>query len=447
MSPPFRLPRLFPAALLLLLACAQTPIVVGSGGSSGSGGIVGGTGGGTTGTGGAAVVGTGGSGPVTVTKPPSSYPHNSAGATFPYPQGHGFARCPLPAYNTDTIATAYNNWKAKFYQVGTCPAPCGRVIRPEMNGDIVSEGIAYGMLIGVYMNDKSMFDGLWVFAQSKFNGNGLMNWNIGSGGNVIGAGSASDADEDMAWALLMAGAQWGGSYNAAAVTLINNIWNREVEQGSNVLKPGDSFGGSGQTNPSYFAPSYYRVFAKVTGNNGWMSVVESSYAILGLASGSFGLVPNWSNSQGVGVAAPSPSDTNGAYFGYDACRTPWRIALDYCENGEQRAKTYLDKIASFYAAQAPIGLGTIEDGYTAAGTKPPTTLGANAAGMAFFGPGGVAALPGGHQEFLTMVTQALQSNTTDPSKMSISGVFTYYQASWGVLSLLPLSGNFWNMVP
>jgi hypothetical protein len=37
-------------------------------------------------------------------------------------------------------------------------------------------------------------------------------------------------------ALLMAGAQWGGTYKASAVTLINAIWDKEVESGSNVLK-------------------------------------------------------------------------------------------------------------------------------------------------------------------------------------------------------------------
>ena len=48
-----------------------------------------------------------------------------------------------------------------------------------------------------------------------------------------------------------------------------------------VLKPGGNFGGANQTNPSYFAPSYYRVFAKVTPGHNWMAVVDSSYTILG----------------------------------------------------------------------------------------------------------------------------------------------------------------------
>ena len=38
-------------------------------------------------------------------------------------------------------------------------------MRPENSNDTVSEGIGYGMLIGVYMNDQPMFDKLWAYAQ------------------------------------------------------------------------------------------------------------------------------------------------------------------------------------------------------------------------------------------------------------------------------------------
>jgi endo-1,4-beta-D-glucanase Y len=93
-------------------------------------------------------------------KDPSSYPQNSAGAKYPYPQGHAFAHCTFPNYDTDKVALAYTNWKTKFFQGG-------RVIRPENSNDTVSEGIAYGMLIGVFMNDKPLFDALWTYAQSK----------------------------------------------------------------------------------------------------------------------------------------------------------------------------------------------------------------------------------------------------------------------------------------
>ena len=39
-----------------------------------------------------------------------------------------------------------------------------------------------------------------------------------------------------------------------------------VEPGTYVIKPGDTWGGTSCTNPSYFAPAWYRIFADFTGN-------------------------------------------------------------------------------------------------------------------------------------------------------------------------------------
>ncbi|MEP7052299.1 MAG: glycosyl hydrolase family 8 [Pseudomonadota bacterium] len=391
-----------------------------------------GSGGGGTGTAGSPAAGSPGS--VIVMNPPSAYPQNTAGAKFPYPQGHASTHCTFPVYSTDVVATAYSNWKAKFVQGG-------RVVRPENSNDTVSEGIAYGMLIGAFMNDQPLFDALWTYAQSKRDSNGLMNWHLDASGNLMdGGGGATDADEDMAYSLLMASAQWGGTYKDAAVTLINAIWDKEVESGSNVLKPGDNFGGSSQTNPSYFAPSYYRAFAKATPAHAWAAVVESSYTILTAASGANGLVPNWVNSSGAGVNGPG-NDANGQYYGYDACRTPFRIALDYCATGEPRAKAYLDKLVTFMNTAGGARLVGLKDGYTSAGANPPGTLGDNGAGMAFYAPVGVAATIGGHDAVASGVYTSLAINTAK----STSPSFTYFHGSWGVLSLLAMSGNFWDM--
>jgi endo-1,4-beta-D-glucanase Y len=374
-------------------------------------------------------------------KDPSTYPQNTAGAAFPYPQGHPSSYCTLAVYNTDVVAQAYNNWKSRFYDATT-----GRVMRPENSNDTVSEGIGYGMLIGVYMNDQPMFDKLWAYAKSHFDGNGLMNWKITSAGATAsdGAGSATDGDEDMAWALIMAGKQWNSAtYTNDAKTLINNVRSHALD--GTTLKPGENFGGASETNPSYFAPSYYRAFARVTGDATWMSVLDQSYTILANASGSYGLVPNWVNSSGGGVTGPS-GDGSGPFFGYDACRTPFRIAMDYCETGEPRAKAYLDKIVGFYAMTAPTAINMLKDGYTTTGTDPSTALGNYSAGMAFYGPAGVGAMAEPQEAFVKMAYSGLMNQTTGGA-MNVSGVFTYYNASWGVLSLLAMSGNFWDMAP
>jgi endo-1,4-beta-D-glucanase Y len=376
---------------------------------------------------------------MTVMNPPGSY-QQTAGAANPYPQNHASANCAYPVYNTDDPYNAYANWKTKFFD-GT------KVIRPENGNDTVSEGIGYGMLLAVFVNDQTTFDALWAFAKSHNDGHGLMTWCVpGSGsGSCSGGGSATDGDEDMAFALLMASKQWSSkaSYATDATALINAIMMYEVD-GSNVIKPGDNFGGASEMNPSYLAPSYYRAFAKATGNSKWMDVMNESYTIIAAASGQYGLVPNWATSSGTGINGPT-SDGSGPNFGYDACRTPFRIGIDYCWNGETRAKTYAGLIAGFYASKAPNGsVATINDGYTPAGANPSGALGDYPAGMSFTGPGGVAAMASGQTAFRDLVYKTVWADTTQGA-MKISGTFTYYNASWGVLSLLAMTGNFWDM--
>ena len=90
---------------------------------------------------------------------------------------------------------------------------------------------------------------------------------------------------------------------------------------------------------AYIAPAFYRIFAAYTGNTRWTTILDKSYTLLASAqNATSGLVPDWS----VG------NRTNTTY-GYDATRTPFRIALDYCWNGDTRAKTFIQKMGMFFA--------------------------------------------------------------------------------------------------
>ena len=361
------------------------------------------------------------------------------GVNFPFPQSRA-NHCALPtklacvgAQNTQ-VGAAYTRWKATFV-TATGAGNGFRVNRgtPD-NNDTVSEGIAYGMLFGAYLADKPTFDGLWAYAKVHFNNHGLMNWKINADGNVAGNGQngATDADEDMAWALLMADKQWGGAYLSDATTLINSIYTNEVEGGSFVLKPGDALGGSSMMNPSYLAPSYYREFAKVTGQAGWLQVVEKSYAILSAAANpQTGLVPDWCTSSG------APTADHSANYSYDACRTPYRIALDYCQNAEPRALAYAHKVVGFFATATP---NAIKDGYTLAGVATGKSFGA----MSFMAPMSVAATADPDGKFMQFAAQG-QGALASKSQSQDGGAYSYYNASWGLLGMLTLSGNFSNL--
>ena len=296
-------------------------------------------------------------------------------------------------------------------------SPC-RVERPENNNDTVSEGIGYGMLIAVYMNDRPTFDGLWGYAKQHLDVSGLMNWHLNPDGSIAsgGTGSATDADEAIAWALLMASGQWAsGSYyddgkKMAAAILSNSV------AGDGMLKPGDQWGSSDKTFPDYFAPSYFRVFKQVSGSDNWDIVIRRNYEILAQVSGQYGLVPDSTSGTTYDLSAT---------YKYDACRTPWRIGMDYCFYGTPEAKTYLDKIGAFFDGQ---GVANIGDGYSLTGSK--TSSFGN---MAFIGPAGVAGMSG----FPKLLDDAFNYGAAGNG-----GTTGYFQQSLRVITMLMMSGNF-----
>jgi endo-1,4-beta-D-glucanase Y len=369
-------------------------------------------------------------------------------AAFPFPQDRRSARCQYPAaLKTADVVAGYEKWKKDLL---TSEGAGGflRVKRPDSPNAIDtsnSEGMAYGMLIAVYLNDQPTFDAFWQYVGLHLNANGLMDWEISPTGSVTsnGSGAASDGDEDMAWALVMADKQWGRgnlpkSYLDYAKALIDAMWEHEVDHNAgDVLLPGDSWGGDAALNPSYFAPAYYRVFGAVTGKTAeWNRVVASSYDVieksLNAANGNTtnGLVPAWCDANGV----PKVPFANGpTHFQLDACRTPFRIGQDYCWFGEPRAKAYLDKINAFYDG---IGAANIVDGYDLDGTPRPqnSTNGSQAA--SFVGPAAVGAMS--DAKWKTLLDEGYGRVAT----LGLNAGTTYYQDSWTVLSLMMLTANF-----
>jgi endo-1,4-beta-D-glucanase Y len=426
--------------------------VVGTGGAGAGGrvstGGAGGTGGaGSTGTGGA-TIGTGGAG--TGTGGGSGGAAGSGSGTGGAPLTiRGAGQCAAPAGATVADATdAYNKWKSDLV-VSDGARGFLRVIRPNSSGAVVnssnSEGIGYGMLLAVYANDQNTFDNLWKYEQLFLDNHGLMNWYISPDGNtVLGTGAATDGDEDMAFALLMADKRWGGqgslstSYLDAAKTQIGLIWQYEVDPNhAYVLTSGDQSDGS-VINISYFAPAYYREFGQATNAAAnWKKVIDECYTVvsatLNAQNGNTqnGLVPAWSTPAGVPM---TPSGTSmQLYHQLDSCRTPFRLGEDYCWNAEPRALTYLQKITGFYSG---VGVANMVDGYDLNGTPHPqfvTTGGPRAA--SFVGPAGVGAMATG-TTYVKLRDDAYASVAT---LTDLAGS-TYYQESWTVLSLQMMTG-------
>lgn len=417
-----------------------SPATGGSAGANANGGATLNTGGATnaSGAGGA----TGGSGG----QVPMPDAPGVVGAPFRFPQNLRSSYCTYPAQARSAEAkTAYERWKTELV---TTEGAGGfrRVRRPNNESDTtVSEGIGYGMILGVVMDDQTLVDDLWKYSQKYLNERGLMNWEIGADGNVTmqGNGAATDADEDIAWALALADKKWGGKgsldadYSTLAKAQIERIWNHEVDHGrGELLLAGDSWGSAVPYNPSYFAPNQYRLFAKLTGNMGWLKVIDKGYEMLAAtltsANGNQdnGLVPAWTNDVGV----PSPAFMNApTHYQYDSARTPFRIGMDYCDFGEPRAKAYLAKTSTFFST---IGASSIVDGYELNGTpRAENTMPAGVQSALFVGAPGVGAMSDPRfSSFTNDVYHLLVTKEMLPPSY-------YFNLSWQVFSLLMMTGN------
>jgi endo-1,4-beta-D-glucanase Y len=326
-----------------------------------------------------------------------------------------------------------------------------RTRRPDTPDGIanstVSEGIAYGMIIAVMFDDQPLFDALWQYASCFLNTNGLMSWYIApDGSRALGSGGATDSDEDMAWALVMAHRQWGGmgalgeTYLSHAQRQIDRVWQFEVDHDrhAGMLLPGDEWRGQNVFNPSYFAPHQYRLFAEISGNrDGFSRVVDRGYEIvfasLNETSGNTdnGLVPAWCDATGRPVEAFPGAMTN---FQTDSARLPFRLAQDFAYHRDERAQRYLAQVSSFFAG---IGAEQIGDGYELSG-KPapdPLTPRPNPGSAVFVG---CAAVGAQHSPDYQAFLDAAYARVRTGELLARS---RYYNHCWTVLSLLMLTGN------
>lgn len=367
--------------------------------------------------------------------------------SYPFPVNFGYNQGLMPDnYDNSDVQDAYDNWKANYV---TSSGACGdrRVIFDYYPGTTrgaedrsvtVSEGIAYGMLIAAYMGDQSLLDDLWSFYKRNRNGNGVMNWKIKNSCQTIGANGASDAELDVAMALIVASHQWqSDQYLNDAKDMIRVIREKEFE--GTILKPGDQFGGASLVCPSYFSPGYYRAFADYDPGyeTFWTNAAARGYEIIDAADGTTGLVPDWCNSSG-GVGSGSASyEDQGKNFIFDAIRTPFRSGIDYLWYGHDDAKNYCERLSTW--------LTNNHNSAWDIGSKYGTQLNNNEGAKispyinnTFVGCFAVGLMGTEMTDKQSFLNQAYDANVqTDP------GYGEYFNASFKLLSLLVMTGNFY----
>lgn len=382
-----------------------------------------------------------------------------ANTKFPFPQSINYPNAIKPTIVTQTqmndfCQSLYEEYKQKYFTQSGCPeSGMWRVKVQGQWGDngsyypncTVSEAQGYGLLIAVIMdnsqnNTRTLYDGLYKYYKYYLNNNGLMKWIIDQDGNPVSNGAATDGDLDAAMSLILAHYQWGSdgeiNYYQEAIKQLNSIFNYMIEGYDYVVRPGDLWGGSSITRPSDYITAYFKVFAEFTGENKWLNVVDKCYETLNYFYNNYNtaLVPDFCKASGepadmVIENTLSQNPPTDYIYGYNACRVPWRLGIDYLWFNDERSYNILNKLSGWIKLKTNNDVDNIKNGYTLDGT-----ILSQWQSYCFIAPFGVASVVSeNHQNWLNSIYSRLQGASMG-----------YYDDSIRLLCLLLISGNFPN---
>ncbi len=355
----------------------------------------------------------------------------------------------------NAVRQHYAAWKAKYLRnLG------GEYwVKYIASNTTVSEAHGYGMVLTAYMGDRAIFDSMLRYFKahpSKLTAN-LMAWKQtlknGRMVNIEGGDSATDGDLDIAYALLLADKQWGSSgvidYKAEALAVLRAVLKAEVNSATLTLKLGDWASGADAnlTRPSDFMTGHLPAFARADAANRdtWLAIHAKIADIVNFqfANGSAktGLMPDFMQKQGadfipaVGKVLETRHDGD---YSYNACRTPWRLAISHIVEGNSQMLAPLRRQAAWIKAITSGDPSRIKAGYYVANGVNGRPF-VNYSDLPFTAPFAVVAMLGGTkgQGFLNKLWDSITGGdfgmTTD-----------YYGDSIRLQVLLTVSGNWWS---
>lgn len=253
----------------------------------------------------------------------------------------------------EILEKSWQVYKEKFIQKD------GRTIEWKREQITTSEGQSYAMLRSVWMNDRPTFDLAyrWANENMRLRGDSLYSWKWGKNNegkwSILDTSVATDADQDIAYALILAAKKWKEpNYETQAKLILIDLWKKTVVETSigPVLTAGDWAPKQAKPtiNPSYLAPYEYRLFASIDPDRPWMKLVDSSYKVLDSSANlsSVSLIPDWCAIEpSTGKILLAEGFTQGEGHSYDAWRTAWRVAFDakVAPSTDKRASIFLKK--------------------------------------------------------------------------------------------------------
>ena len=357
----------------------------------------------------------------------------------------------------DDVCSFYDHWKGNYVvAVPGTPTRYRVSFGSEDPNRTVSEGQGYGMTIVALMagydpDARAIFDGLWYFVRDHPSNidNRLMAWEVPE--DAGGEDSAFDGDAEIAYGLLLADAQWDSqgtiNYQAEAQQVITAIKESTIGPDSHLPMLGDWVDPNGTTYNQYtprssdFVLAHFRTYGRATGDTIWTDVIAATQSTISSLQANHrpntGLLPDFIEPVSSSNHTPRPAAANflegpddGHYY-YNAGRDPWRIGTDALLNNDPTSMVQTQRIAEWIASAMGGNPANIRAGYYLDGTPLP---GSSYFTTFFVAPFGVALMTRpSQQQCLNDIYDAVYNTHED-----------YYQDSVTLLSLLVMTGDYWD---
>lgn len=389
---------------------------------------------------------------------------------YPFPHGVNYAAGSIrPSHRTQDqldqdVRDAYARWKAAYLRSdGTDGGgnPRYRVLcNTDGNGNTVSEGQGYGLVIvslmaGAEPDAASIAAGLWRYVDIHRSGidSRLMSWNINAAGQAQqGNDSAFDGDNDIALGLLIAAAQWPSGapidFRAKALDVLAGQAASVMGPASHLpllgdwVSPNDATYNQYSVRPSDFMPAHFLNFAAADGAAIWPQAVLATRAAIEHLQTTYaattGLVPDFSVRESAASTQPKPAPAgflegpHDGHYNYNAGRVPWRLATQALLHHDAAAARQARRISQWGATSTGGVATNIRPGYELDGTPIQTSY-----FTSFF------AAPIGTAAMVTPAQQNWLNAVYDSVRTRQEG---YYEDSVTLLSLLLMSGRYWDPV-
>jgi len=269
----------------------------------------------------------------------------------------------------ECFETIFFDPSEKFYHDVDTDSGC---MEDTGNNDARTEGMSYGMMMCVQMDEKTFFDKLWCFSKRYMyleSGKhaGYFAWSVQLDGKHNAEGPAPDGEEYYAMALFMASARWGDgegifNYSREASDILHHCVHQHelVPGGQSMWDPENHLikfiPETPFSDPSYHLPHFYELFAKKANEEDrafWKCAAEESrkYIVL-CAHPVTGLSPEYAEYDG----------RNKLLFGKDfeyysdAYRVAMNIGLNHVWfGGDEGLSGIAQKLQAFFSENTQLG--------------------------------------------------------------------------------------------